>query len=202
MIGSTRDDAAGEAFDKVARMLGLPYPGGPQISRLAGNLRVKSRKSKVSGGENLVKLPRPMIHTKDFDFSFSGLKTAVLYYLRDHPEILASSAKAIKTKQNDGMKAEVAREFEDAVIDVLLYKTFKAVKKHNVKSIIKAGGVSANKELRSRFMKESKKLGLSISFPGKNLSTDNAVMIALAGYYAKEVPLSSKKLIAKGNLSI
>lgn len=133
VIGATRDDACGEAFDKVARMLGLPYPGGPEISKLA-----KTERKKNSGLMELseVTLPRPMIHSKDFDFSFSGLKTAVLYYIRDYGPL------------TEKMKNEIAREFEDAVVDVLVSKTLKAVKTYKIKTLIVGGGVSANTYLQ------------------------------------------------------
>ena len=186
LIGQTRDDAAGEAFDKVARMLGLPYPGGPQISRLAECAR--REKSNAS-----IKLPRPMLGTPDFDFSFSGLKTAVLYLIRDFGGI---------EKIEEEMKMEIAREFEDAVCDVLIKKTLAAAKKYGAKNIIVGGGVSANKELRARLASEARALNISVLFPEKNLSTDNAIMIGLAGYFAKQVPLSSKKLTAQGNLGL
>ena len=185
LIGQTRDDAAGEAFDKVARMLELPYPGGPEISRLA----TLARKMKI---ERTFKLPRPMIGNKDFDFSFSGLKTAVLYLIRDLGGI---------EKINENKKLEIAREFEDAVVDVLLSKTFAAAKKYNAKSIIVGGGVSANKELITRLTKEGRAKKLDIIFPSKILTTDNAIMIAIAGFFGKTAPRSSKKLVAKGNLS-
>ena len=183
VVGCTRDDAAGEAFDKVARMLGLAYPGGPLISKLASEFRNKKIESKTT-------LPRPMIHSKDFDFSFSGLKTSVLYLLRDLGEI------------DENKKMEIACEFENAVVDVLIAKTFAAVKKFKAQSIIVGGGVSANTELQKRFKIEAKKYGIPVHLPTKNLSTDNAIMIAIAGYFAKPVPLTSKKLIAVGNLEL
>lgn len=183
IVGQTRDDAAGEAFDKVARMLGLTYPGGPQISKLANEFRSKKIESKT-------KLPRPMMHSKDFDFSFSGLKTSVLYLLRDLGKI------------DENKKMEIACEFENSVIDVLVHKTFSAVKKYGAKSIIIGGGVSANKELQKRFKLEAKKLKIPVYFPEKNLTSDNAIMIAIAGYFNKPVSPSSKKLIAVGNLEL
>jgi N6-L-threonylcarbamoyladenine synthase len=189
VVGQTRDDAAGEAFDKVARMLGLTYPGGPQVSKLADEFR-------KSGAKKSVVLPRPMMHTKDFDFSFSGLKTSVLYLIRD----LSASGGLGEIDQNK--KIEIACEFEDAVVDVLTKKTFAAVSKYKAKSIIVGGGVSANKELKKRFIESGKKLNVEIFFPEKELCTDNAIMIAIAGYYGKSVPLSSKKLIAVGNLEL
>ena len=187
LIGQTRDDAAGEAFDKVARMIGLEYPGGPLVSKLAEQFR----KSKIISHTTL---PRPMIHSKDFDFSFSGLKTAVLYLLRD------LSTQNILLDENK--KMEIACEFENAVVDVLTKKTFAAIAHHNAKSLIVGGGVSANTELQKRCTEEAKKINIQLHFPEKSLSTDNAIMIAIAGYFAKSVPLSSKKLIAVGNLAL
>jgi N6-L-threonylcarbamoyladenine synthase len=183
ILGATVDDAAGEAFDKVARMLGLAYPGGPEISRLAAIAR-------KAAPESPIKLPRPMIHSKDFNFSFSGLKTAVLYHIRDNGQ------------PNETQKMAIAREFEDAVCDVLIKKTLAAASKHKAKSIIVGGGVSANRELAARLTAEATTLGMSVTFPHKGLSTDNAVMIGLAGHFGKPVSLKSKKLLAQGNLSL
>ncbi len=194
ILGATLDDAAGEAFDKVARMLGLPYPGGPEISRLAALSRKKeSAEKNAADSQRAIKLPRPMIHSQDFNFSFSGLKTAVLYLLRDLGGI---------EKISEETKMEIAREFEDAVCDVLIKKTLAAAKKNGAKSIIVGGGVSANKELAARLESEAKAQGISVTFPTKGLSTDNAIMIALAGYFGKPAPLSSKKFLAQGNLSL
>lgn len=186
ILGATLDDAAGEAFDKVARMLDLPYPGGPEISRLAERARRENLPKEI-------KLPRPMLGSKDLHFSFSGLKTAVLYLLRD--------LTAANVTIDDKKKMEIAREFEDAVCDVLVAKTLTAAKAHKAKSIIVGGGVSANKELARRLTESAEALGLSVSFPTSTLTTDNAIMIAIAGYFAKTAPLGSKKFIAQGNLA-
>lgn len=165
LIGATRDDAVGEAFDKVARLLGLPYPGGPALAKL-----VKSEKCKVKSI-----LPRPMIGSSDFDFSFSGLKTSVLYRVND-----------LKKQDlfTDQARLELATDFQQAVIDVLITKTLKAIAKYQPKNLIIAGGVSANKELRWQFTQAIKKLkpAPNLLIPPLNLSTDNATMIALAGY--------------------
>ncbi len=198
-IGQTRDDAAGEAFDKVARMLGLPYPGGPVISKLAeqfrNQLKIKNEKLKIT-------LPRPMMYSGDFDFSFSGLKTAVLYLLRE-----------IKDR-TDEITKEVAHEFENAVVDVLVHKALKAAEKYKVRTIIVGGGVASNTHLRSTLTAKSSALNIPVYFPTKGLSTDNAVMIGIAGYFQilnkKNPPLSrrinqvirNKKIVAKGNLSL
>ncbi len=210
VIGSTRDDAAGEAFDKVARMLGLPYPGGPEISRLANKERrngkigrlesatarsrgifqqknIRTSGSTISSEVGSVALPRPMIYSKDYDFSFSGLKTAVLYYIRDNGPL------------TEEMKPKIAKEFEDAVVDVLVAKTLRAVLEYKIKMLIIGGGVSANAHLKKTL---TKSLKTSIHFPAKELSTDNALMIAIAGYFQYQKKKPPKKLKAAGNLAL
>jgi len=193
-LGETRDDAVGEAFDKVARLLDLPYPGGPEIEKLALSL---------SKGEKLIPFPRPMIHQKNYDFSFSGLKTAILYYLRDQQ----LKAKSLK------LKADVAASFQAAAFDVLISKTLRAAKEFNAKSIMISGGVAANKTLKKEFQKaitnlrpttNNQRLELLITeFP-----TDNAAMIAVAGYinYSRNLPAGkagkNRRLIANGNLGL
>jgi N6-L-threonylcarbamoyladenine synthase len=158
VIGSTVDDAAGEAFDKVAKLLNLPYPGGPEISKLA-----------EKGKPDFV-FPRPMLNQKNFDFSFSGLKTSVRYHLLEQPA---------KTNQ---LKANVARAFEDAVVDTLVTKTIRAAQKYNAKTIALSGGVAANKKLRETLAKESQKNKINFTKPSFELCTDNAQMIAIAAY--------------------
>ncbi len=209
IIGSTRDDAAGEAFDKVARMLGLPYPGGPEISKLAeaerkcGDSESNFTRSgeptrgpgKLLSESKQVTFPRPMIYSKDFDFSFSGLKTAVLYYIRDTGPL------------TDKMKREISKEFEDAVVDVLVAKTLKAMDMYKAKTLILGGGVSGNTHLQNVLKGQLKNMekGIKIHFPTKILSTDNALMIAIAGYfqYQKKKPTKGgKKFKATGNLSL
>ncbi len=165
IIGETRDDAAGEAFDKVARLLGLGYPGGPEISRLAAEART----------ENLVpdfKLPRPMLNEDTFDFSFSGLKTAV--------------RKLVDGKELSGEeKKKMAREFEDAVADVLVEKTMRAVETCGAQTVVVGGGVSANTYIRKRLEEALKEYGdpARLLVPPPALATDNALMIGLAGYF-------------------
>jgi len=189
-IGKTRDDAAGEAFDKVARMLDLPYPGGPEISKLA-----KEERGKITNSGEELKFPRPMINSKDYDFSFSGLKTAVLYTIRDLKEKNPKILKDIKIKQ------KIAKEFEDSVIEVLTSKTLRALKEYKIKTLIVGGGVSANNRLeeviRSSVDKETK-----VFFPSKKLSGDNGLMIAIAGYLQFKNKKKSRKLTANGNLSL
>ena len=167
IIGETLDDAAGEAFDKVARLLGLGYPGGPAIS-----------KSAEKGDPNAYPLPSPMIRSKNYDFSYAGLKTAVLYLLRD----LNPPAGGKKPSQK--MVSDVAASFQKAALDVLVLKTVRAVKEYGVSSLFLSGGVSANKELRKRLETEAKKLGIKYSQPEMEYTGDNAAMIATAGYFS------------------
>jgi len=181
-LGETRDDAVGESFDKVARLLGLPYPGGPEIEKLA-----------KYGRQTAIDFPRPMINQKNYDFSFSGLKTSVLYYLRDQQ---------LKTK-NYKLKANVAASFQSAAFDVLIYKTLRAAKEFKTRSILVSGGVASNNSLRNYLKLRIKNLELRINLliPPKKFCTDNAAIIAVAGYINY---LQKKKhhLNAQGNLTI
>ncbi|OGN04772.1 MAG: tRNA (adenosine(37)-N6)-threonylcarbamoyltransferase complex transferase subunit TsaD [Candidatus Yanofskybacteria bacterium RIFCSPHIGHO2_01_FULL_44_17] len=168
LVGHTLDDAAGEAFDKIARILGLGYPGGPAVAATAAKLKV--------GGEKLkIKLPRPMLHSKDLNFSFAGLKTAVLYLTRD----LTKNKKRLSPQ----IRAAIAAEAQQAIVDVLVIKTILAAEKYKVKSVMLSGGVSANKLLRSELENASTKKGLKFFRPKMDYTTDNATMIALAGYW-------------------
>jgi N6-L-threonylcarbamoyladenine synthase len=194
-LGETRDDAAGEAFDKVARLLNLPYPGGPEISKLA-----------TIGNQSAVNFPRPMIHNGNYDFSFSGLKTSVLYYLREQehdPNLLISSLGGIRNNSKDSgrLKADVAASFQQAVIDVLTAKTVRAANEFAVKSVMLSGGVAANELLRKTLRRESRRFGLQFLAAPHQFNTDNAAMIAVAGYLTylrkKIFPLR-----ANGNLKI
>ncbi len=192
-IGETKDDAVGEAFDKVARLLGLPYPGGPQISKLAAEAREKNISLDT-------KFPRPMIHSGDLNFSFSGLKTAVLYYLKNNPQ------KQNPLEQSDNFshdfKTAVAREFEDAAIETLVSKTKDAIEKYNPKSLIVGGGVIANKKLREDLtLLKDIYPDLNLMIPENILTTDNATMIAISGYI-DFLQSKSRDLEANGNLSI
>jgi len=164
LLGATRDDAAGEAFDKVARILGLPYPGGPAISRLAAS---------IPDGSSRFALPRPMLNSKDLDFSFSGLKTAVLYTVRGQKRL------------SDKMKAEIANEFENAAVEVLVSKTLRAAEMHDAHMIVVGGGVSANDRLRKKLTSTVKEKlpHTTLHIPRAVLSTDNAIMIAAAAYF-------------------
>jgi len=167
LIGQTRDDAAGECFDKAAKIMGLVYPGGPAIAE-------ESKKAKKQESKN--ELPRPMINSGNFDMSFSGLKTAVLYDWRELEE------KGLATPKK---RAAFAKEFQDAVCDVLVSKTLKAVEKYKVKTLILGGGVSANQELQRRFQVEVSDNfpQLKFLYPELSMTGDNAAMIAIAGYY-------------------
>jgi N6-L-threonylcarbamoyladenine synthase len=200
-IGSTRDDAAGEAFDKVARMLGLPYPGGPVVSSLAKEAR--EEKLQITDYQLPITLPRPMINSKDYDFSFSGLKTAVLYMIRDMKEKNPNILEDINIKQ------KIACEFENAVVETLVHKTIKAIKQYKIKTLIVGGGVSANTYLQEQMVKKIKKdkLKIKVHFPIRKLSGDNAVMISIAGYFQyknKKFVKTGKslKLRASGNMSL
>ena len=182
-LGETRDDAAGEAFDKAARMLELPYPGGPEIERLA-----------KKGDPHAVEFPRPMLNEKNYEFSFSGLKTSVLYYLRDHQELL-------KEPRSAKGRADIAASFQAAALDVLVAKTVRAAHEFGAKSVILCGGVASNNALRIRLRKAARAEGCAFFVPERRYNLDNAAMIGLAGYMAfmrkKRYPFR-----ANGNLEI
>lgn len=173
VIGETVDDAAGEAFDKVARLLKLPYPGGPEISKLA------------KLGKTDLKFPRPMLAEQNYKFSFSGLKTAVLYYVDKITGVTTQSNKgnAKITKLTPQQKADIAMSFENAVVDVLVTKAERAVQKFGCKTISLSGGVAANTALRSGLLAMTKRNKIAFSVPDFELCTDNAQMIALAAYF-------------------
>jgi N6-L-threonylcarbamoyladenine synthase len=158
IIGKTLDDAAGEAFDKVGKMLGLGYPAGPVIDKLA-----------TTGDPKFAQFPRAMLHDASYDFSFSGIKTSVLYYLRDHPEVKETNL------------PDIAASFQRAMVDVLVGKTLRAANELGARDIIAVGGVSANSELRSRFESECAVTGKRFFSPRPLFSTDNAAMIAMLG---------------------
>ncbi len=181
-IGSTMDDAAGESFDKVGKKLGLPYPAGPYIDRLA-----------KSGRPDAVKFPRAMMKQDNFDFSFSGLKTAVIRHLESHP--LGS----------DGITLEdITASFQQAVIDVLTHKSLNAARKMQAKSLLLCGGVAANSGLRSQLSAAAEKEGIRMYMPSLKLCTDNGAMIAAAGYYMHQagMPTASLELNAFATLDI
>lgn len=188
LVGETVDDAAGEAFDKVARMLKLGFPGGPIISKIA-----------EKGNPKAFSLPRPMLNQKNYNFSFAGLKTAVLYLIKEIYVFEGDSTekRKLKTTQN------IAASFQQAVVDVLVAKTMRAAKEFRVKSILLSGGVSANRLLRKILQKETKKIKVFYSQPDFEYTGDNAAMIALAGYYKYiKNKKSNIKIEAEPNLKI
>ncbi len=154
ILGETRDDAAGEAFDKVGKLLGLGYPAGAALDKLARQ-----------GHPKALALPRPMLDSDSLEFSFAGLKTAVVYYLRDHPE---------------ANRADVAASFQEAVVDVLVEKTLRAARQLHMKRAVVVGGVAANSRLRERLLSQKE---LQVFFPNMELCTDNAAMIAACAYF-------------------
>ncbi|OGY46327.1 MAG: tRNA (adenosine(37)-N6)-threonylcarbamoyltransferase complex transferase subunit TsaD [Candidatus Buchananbacteria bacterium RIFCSPHIGHO2_01_FULL_44_11] len=176
-IGATLDDAAGESFDKVAQMLGLGYPGGPAISKLA-----------KTGNAAAFKFPRPMVNEPNFNFSFAGLKTAVLYTKNKLPKI------------DQQTKADLAASFQQAATDVLVQKTIKAAQHYKAKTVMLTGGVAANRQLRVELGQAVGKIKASFIVPPIKLCTDNAAIIAAAGYFAKPSPW--QKLTADPNLEI
>jgi len=158
LLGSSLDDAAGEAFDKTAKMLGLPYPGGPHLAKLA-----------EQGRPGQFDFPRPMLDRPGFDFSFSGLKTAVVVAVRG-------------VELDDQTRADVARSFEDAVVETLVTKCERALKQTGAKTLVVAGGVGANRRLREALSKMGARRSVRVSYPRPEFCTDNAAMIAYAGY--------------------
>lgn len=159
LLGETLDDAAGEAFDKSAKLLGLPYPGGALLSQLAER-----------GDPEKYSLPRPMLHSADLNFSFSGLKTAVLTLVREQAEPLS-----------DDFRADAARAFQEAIVEVLVKKSLKALKQTGLKRLVVAGGVGANRQLRAMLDDEAKRKRFRVHYPELAFCTDNGAMIALAG---------------------
>ena len=197
-IGQTRDDAAGECFDKVAKLLSLGYPGGPAIAKWAEQSTINNpcpptsplklqqrRRPRCRQEQSTINLPRPMINSNDYDFSFSGLKTAVLYLVK----------KTSRSKRNKKFIQNVCKETQQAIIDVLIKKTLKATQEFKVKSIVLGGGVIANKELRIQFSEKIKKLKIPIKLliPAREFCPDNATMIAAAAYF-KYINLTTKQI--------
>lgn len=190
-LGGTVDDAVGEAFDKVARMLDLPYPGGPPLSKMAE----KARQTEMN---NPFVFPRPMKHSGDLNFSFSGLKTSVLYTIKKQESV------------SEKEKQFIACAFEEAVADILVDKTKKALEEGSYGAIIVSGGVSANSFIRRSFQELERDTDIPLLIPDLSLSTDNACMIALAGFLILKTRMETiitdsknlKKLNAEGNLKI
>lgn len=185
ILGQTKDDAVGEAFDKTARLLGLEYPGGPKVSQLADRARARTKEDKYN-------FPRPMLKSNDFDFSYSGLKTAVLYTARKIVDM------------NEETREDLARSFEEAAIEPLIYKTKKAVEEYAAKSVILGGGVSSNSYLQEEILKLGEDLGVKILNPKAEVKTDNAIMIGVSAYVRHLTNRldSQEKIEARGNLSL
>ncbi|WP_199101734.1 tRNA (adenosine(37)-N6)-threonylcarbamoyltransferase complex transferase subunit TsaD [Aquitalea sp. ASV11] len=162
VLGETLDDAAGEAFDKTAKLLGLPYPGGPLLSRLA-----------EEGDPNRFNLPRPMLHSDNLDMSFSGLKTAVL--------TLSKQVEAEHGQIDEQTRKDICRAFQEAIVEVLVSKSLKALKQSGMKKLVVAGGVGANKQLRATLDQAASRRKLEVYYPPLALCTDNGAMIAFAG---------------------
>ncbi len=182
LLGQTVDDAVGEAYDKVAKILELGYPGGPIINKLSSEYKDKPS----------FELPRPMLNTKDYNFSFSGLKTSVLYKWKGESE-----------KGKEIIKAEYCCAFENAVCDVLSKKIIQAARDYNVKNIIFGGGVSANTSIKNRLTADAEKIGIKTYFPELSDTGDNAAMIAVAGYFnRKKAKKNNFKITADPNLSL
>ncbi len=196
-IGQTRDDAAGECFDKIAKLLNLGYPGGPIIAECA-----QQWKSRNADFDFKIHLPRPMANSRDFDFSFSGLKTAVLYLAKKNKKML----------KNRFFVQNICAESQQAIIDVLIKKTLKAAKQYKVKSILLSGGVAANQSLREQLELATHQIPqIKFFVPNKILCTDNAVMVAITGCLKyqnlnlnqrKKLKENWKKIKAEPNLSI
>ena len=179
-LGETLDDACGECLDKGARMLGLSYPGGPEIEKLA-----------KQGNPEFVKFPRPMLNQKNYNFSFSGLKTSLYYYLLNHKNEI----------ENQNFKANIAASFEEAAFEVLIKKAFTAALNFKAKSIMISGGVASNKTLRKKFKSLCKKNNLLFFAPDFGYNTDNAAIIGIASYF-QLLKNKNYKLKAVGNLNI
>jgi N6-L-threonylcarbamoyladenine synthase len=218
ILGETLDDAVGEAFDKIARMLGLEYLGGPKISKLAEEertmqVRLASQTCKSDLHSPDIKLPRPMMHSKDFNFSFSGLKTAVLYLIE---KIKKDKTQCQGSTLTSEIKRKIACEFENAAIEVLIHKTKKTIDKYKIKNILVGGGVSANQHLRNEMQKIIDNLNTNLDarhpsspcklyFPPKELTGDNSLMIGIAAYFRylnkKKFPRPDK-IKAEGKLRL
>ena len=202
ILGETIDDAVGEAFDKVARMLDMTYPGGPHISKAAQN----------GTTDSLISFPRPMIHSGDYRFSFSGLKTAVRYTIQDLQKNTQHGTLENQTISN------IAREFEHAVTDVLVKKTMNALAEYHATGLIIAGGVSANRFITETFKQKTSEYGIDLYLPEKHMCGDNSLMIATAGFMhlrnnkvngearkgalGQKAPIPQNEIGALGNLKL
>jgi len=183
-LGQTRDDAAGEAFDKVAKLLGLGYPGGPIIDELS-----------KTGDPKAIRFPRPVLSKNSLDFSFSGLKTAVVNYVKAHPEPPGGYP--------ENIIKDIVSSFQEAVVEVLLKKTLQAAQHHGLKRIVLSGGVAANQRLRERMKEEALQQKLKVYLPSPSFCTDNAAMVGVVGYeYLKQGIRSPLSLNAFSNLPL
>ena len=202
-LGETQDDAAGEAFDKVAKMLGLPYPGGPEVEKVARQ-----------GSGDAIAFPRPMLHSGDFNFSFSGLKTAVLYHVRkaslaseaskasvgDRVSYQASEANAAPEAiaANEALIPDICASFQKAAIDVLAAKAMRAADEYGARSLLLCGGVAANGAFRGELARRASEAGIAFHAPDMRYNGDNAAMIAAAAYLGRTCPTD----VALPNLTI
>jgi N6-L-threonylcarbamoyladenine synthase len=183
-LGQTRDDAAGEAFDKVAKLLGLGYPGGPIIDELS-----------KTGNPKAIRFPRPSLGRNSFDFSFSGLKTAVVNYVKSHPEL--------KGGYPEDFIRDIVSSFQEAVIEILVKKTLQATQQQRIKRVVLSGGVAANQRLRQRMKEEASQQKVNVYIPSPSFCTDNAAMVGVVGYeYLKRGIRSPLSLNAFSNLSL
>ncbi|MDY6011093.1 MAG: tRNA (adenosine(37)-N6)-threonylcarbamoyltransferase complex transferase subunit TsaD [Duodenibacillus sp.] len=178
LLGETLDDAAGEAFDKTAQLLGECYPGGPAVSRLADQ-----------GAPGAIELPRPMLHAPNLDMSFSGLKTAVLTAVKNAPD-----------PKDETFRCNLARAFVDAVVDVLVAKTIRAMKMTGISRVVVAGGVSANRQLRAALTVACRRRRAQVFFPPQALCTDNGAMIAVAGLARLQAMTAQERAAAVGRI--
>jgi N6-L-threonylcarbamoyladenine synthase len=183
-LGQTRDDAAGEAFDKVAKLLGLGYPGGPIIDELS-----------KTGNPKAIRFPRPSLGRNSFDFSFSGLKTSVVNYVKSHPELQGSYP--------EDLIRDIVSSFQEAVIEILVKKTLQATQHQGIKRIVLSGGVAANHSLRERIKEEAFQQKVNVYIPSPSFCTDNAAMVGVVGYeYLKRGVRSPLSLNAFSNLPL
>jgi N6-L-threonylcarbamoyladenine synthase len=183
-LGQTRDDAAGEAFDKVAKLLGLGYPGGPIIDELS-----------KAGDPKAIRFPRASLGKDSFDFSFSGLKTAVVNYVKSHPEPVEG--------YSENLIRDIVSSFQEAVVEVLVKKTLRAAQHQGLKRIVLSGGVAANRRLRERMKEEASEEKIKVYIPSPPFCTDNAAMVGVVGYeYLKRGIRSPLSLNAFSNLPL